>query len=271
MKNLKNKLKFIFAMVVLALGFSFCFSMVSVNAETTTTSESLNGTYTYIEEGKGTLTITLYSGNTYDATIHNNETNEDRLASGAYSYSEGILTIKLNNEYVKFRVNGTTLTPVSITDTTSNENLVVTPTTDTTTETIVDTEIVEPEETVEPTSFLSHLKDLKWEEAEEIIGWILGYVSIDFLLKVISAIIIIIYRLKNDDKIKILKEAAIQAEIEHQHKMEELTTKYNKEVTSIKEDVKTFIQEQKDAYTSLANDQTKAITTELQSVTELLK
>jgi len=258
-----KRIKFILAAFVLSLGFLFCFCLsVSVSADEgvgtqePTTQINVVGVYEYNEEGKGNAKFTLYSDNSFYAELHNLETDETLTGNGTYVLDNNVLIINVDNANVlnfelKFKVNGNKLEPY---------------------------EESEEIEIVEPNSFLSHLKDLKWDEAESIFTFIGSYLGIDFILKVIMSVIIIVFKLRKDEQLKISKEALAMAEVEHKQNEEELKKQHNaelKELTDVmqnlKNEVKEFMNGQTEKIVSLTTDTTKEIANNLSKLSESLK
>ncbi len=253
-----KRIKFILATLVLSLGFlfCFCFSFVSVNAEETVETETTDqinvvGVYEYNEEGKGNAIFTLYSDNTFVASAHDLETDEIREGKGTYIIDGDILILNVNNQVLKVKINGNTLEPYA-----ESEEI----------------------EIVEPNSFLNHLKDLKWDEAEAIFTFIGSYLGIDFILKVVMSVIVIVFKLRKDEQLKISKEALAMAEVEHKQNVEELKKQHNaelKELTGVmqnlKNEVKEFMDGQTEKIVSLTTDTTKEIANDLSKISESLK
>lgn len=252
-----KKIKFILAAFVLSLGFLFCFCLsVSVDAEEvveTETTEQINvvGVYEYNEEGKGSAKFTLYSDYTFVAELHDLEKDETIEGNGTYILDGNVLILNTDNGILKCKVNGNKLEPYA-----ESEEI----------------------EVVEPNSFLSHLKDLKWDEAEAIFTFIGSYLGIDFILKVIMSVIIIVFKLRKDEQLKISKEALVMAEVEHKQNEEELKKQHNaelKELTSVmqnlKNEVKEFMNGQTEKIVSLTTDTTKEIANDLAKISDSLK
>ena len=253
-----KRIKFIFAALVLSLGFLFCFCLsVSVSADegvgTQEPATQINvvGVYEYNEEGKGNAKFTLYSDNSFVAELHDLEKDETITGNGTYNFDGDVLILNTDNGVLKFKVNGNKLEPYD-----ESEEI----------------------EVVEPNSFLSHLKDLKWDEAESIFTFIGSYLGIDFILKVIMSVIIIVFKLRKDEQLKISKEALAMAEVEHKQNEEELKKQHNaelKELTDVmqnlKNEVKEFMNGQTEKIVSLTTDTTKEIANNLSKLSESLK
>lgn len=252
-----KRIKFIFAALMLALGFLFCFCLsVSVSADEgvgTETTEQINvvGVYEYNEEGKGSAKFTLYSDNTFVAELHDLEKDETITGNGTYNFDGDVLILNTDNGVLKCKVNGNKLEPY---------------------------EESEEIEIVEPNSFLSHLKDLKWDEAEAIFTFIGSYLGIDFILKVIMSVIVIVFKLRKDEQLKISKEALAMAEVEHKQNEEELKKQHNDElkeltvvIQNLKNEVKEFMNGQTEKIVSLTTDTTKEIANNLSKLSESLK
>ena len=244
-----KRIKFIFAALMLSLGFLFCFCLsVSVSADEgvgTETTDQINvvGVYEYNEEGKGSAKFTLYSDNSFYAELHDLETNETREGKGTYIIDGNILILNTDNGILKCKVNGNTLEPY---------------------------EESEEIEIVEPNSFLSHLKDLKWDEAEAIIGWIIAYLVANFGVVLSFAITLILKKVNETKQSKAFQEALAKVSLENQEKINALITEFENKLNSINADNQAFIEEQKTKLEALTNDKTIAIATELSKVTDYL-
>jgi len=247
MKNLKNKLKFMAVLVVISLGFLFCFNMVSVNAEDveTTTTEQVNiiGIYEYNAEGQGNAKFTLYSDNTFVTSAHDLETDETREGKGTYIFDGNILILNVNNQVLKFKINGNALEPYE-----------------------------EPEATqpIDSNSFLSHLKDLKWDEAETIFGWVIAYLLANFGTIVGLVITIILKKLNETKNSKVFQEALAKMSVEAQNNTAKTLENINDNLKNISTENKAFIEEQKAKLEALQSDSTRTIANELSKVTDML-
>ena len=257
---MKTRFKIIFATLICLFIFCIGFYTLNVKADATVeTTEQVNtvGVYEYNEEGKGTAKFTLYSDYTFTAELHDLETGETLVGNGTYTLENDILVINVDNGVLKFdftfKVTGNKLEPYTEPET-SNDYV------------------------IEPNSFLDRLRYFKWEDFETVVIGLASYLGFDFILKIISAVIVIIFKLKKDEKILVLKESAINAEVEHRKNEESLERAHNEElskltnmVLDIKTEVKEFMSQQTEKIESLTNDKTKAIAEELTQVTEMLK
>lgn len=253
MLKMTKKFKFLFGTLVLALGFFFCCSMVSVNAEEVApeTTEQINvvGVYEYNEDGKGTAKFTLYSDNTFSVELYDLEKDETLTGNGTYVLDDNVLIINVDNANVlkfefKFKVNGNKLEPYE-------EN--------------VETQ------TIDPNSFLSHLKDFKWEDFEAVIGWVVAYLVANFGIIAFCVIKLILNKLNETKQSKVFQDALAKLSIEHQEKVNEFMNKLDEKLLAVNEADKKFIEEQKATIEKLTNDSTVQIANELKQVTELLK
>lgn len=134
-----------------------------------------------------------------------------------------------------------------------------------------ETQAQEDEETDKVDSFLSHLKDLKWEEAEAIIGWVVAYLVANFGVIAFCVIKLILNKLNETKQSKAFQDALAKLSIEHQEKVNEFMNKLDEKLLAVNEADKKFIEEQKATIEKLTNDSTVQIANELKQVTELLK
>lgn len=249
-----KKIKFILAAFVLSLGFLFCFCLsVSVNAEEvveTETTDQINvvGVYEYNEEGKGNAKFTLYSDNTFVAELHDLERDETIEDNGTYILDGNVLIINTDNGVFKFKVNGNKLEPYE--------------------ETI---EKVETTQTIDPNSFLSHLKDFKWQDFEAVIGWVIAYLAANFFVILGFGISLVLKKVNEGKQSKAFQEAFAKLSLENQEKLTKLINDFETKLNNINADNQAFIESQKAEMKRLTNDNTKEIARDLAKISDALK
>ena len=134
------------------------------------------------------------------------------------------------------------------------------------------TEVVEVEETDEEVdSFVDHLKDLKWDEAEAIIGWIITYLVANFGIIAFCVIKLVLNKLNETKQSKAFQDALAKLSLEHQEEVKKMIAEFEAQLETVNVDSKAFIEEQKAKIQELQSDSTKAIAEELKQVNELLK
>lgn len=245
-----KKIKFILAAFVLSLGFLFCFCLsVSINAEEvveTETTEQVNvvGVYEYNEEGKGNAKFTLYSNNTFYAELHDLEKDETITADGTYILDGAILIFNAPNGVSKFKVNGNKLEPYEEAATT---------------------------QTIDPNSFLSHLKDFKWQDFEAVIGWVIAYLAANFFVILGFGISLVLKKVNEGKQSKAFQEAFAKLSLENQEKLTKLINDFETKLNNINADNQAFIESQKAEMKRLTNDNTKEIARDLAKISDSLK
>ena len=142
--------------------------------------------------------------------------------------------------------------------------------TPTTTETPETTEVVEVEDE-EVDSFLNHLKDLKWDEAEAIVGWIITYLVANFGIIAFCIIKLVLNKLNETKQSKAFQDALAKLSLEHQEEVKKMIAEFETQLEAVNENSQAFIEEQKAKIQELQSDSTKAIAEELKQVNELLK
>lgn len=246
-----KRIKFILATLVLSLGFlfCFCFSFVSVNAEETVeteTTEQINvvGVYEYNEEGKGNAKFTLYSDYTFVAELHDLETDETIEGNGTYILDGNVLILNTDNGVLKCKVNGNKLEPYE--------------------------ETVETQ-TIDPNSFLSHLKDFKWQDFEAVIGWVIAYLAANFFVILGFGISLVLKKVNEVKQSKAFQEAFAKLSLENQEKLTKLINDFETKLNNINADNQAFIESQKAEMKRLTNDNTKEIARDLAKISDALK
>lgn len=247
-----KKIKFILAAFVLSLGFLFCFCLsVSVNAEEvveTETTEQVNivGVYEYNEEGKGNAKFTLYSDYTFVAELHDLETDETRTGNGTYILDGNVLILNTDNGVLKCKVNGNKLEPYAY-------------------------EESEITQTIDPNSFLSHLKDFKWQDFEAVIGWVIAYLAANFFVILGFGISLVLKKVNETKQSKAFQEAFAKLSLENQEKLTKLINDFETKLNNINADNQAFIESQKAEMKRLTNDTTKEIAHDLAKISDALK
>ena len=141
---------------------------------------------------------------------------------------------------------------------------------DTTTTQPETTEVVETEDDGVD-SFVDHLKDLKWDEAEAIIGWIITYLVANFGIIAFCVIKLVLNKLNETKQSKAFQDALAKLSLEHQEEVKKMIAEFEAQLETVNVDSKAFIEEQKAKIQELQSDSTKAIAEELKQVNELLK
>lgn len=241
-----KKIRFVLGILVIALGFFFCFCMVSVNAAEdveTTTTEQVNviGVYEYNVEGQGNAKFTLYSDNSFDAELHDLEKNETIKSNGTYILDGNVLILNAPNGVLKFKINGNKLEPY---------------------------EESEATQTIDPNSFLSHLKDLKWDEFQTIVGWIIAYLVAN--LGIIALFVVKIIKDKYNDfrKSNIHNTVMEQLDADHKKEIENKEQAFNDKLDALYVMIDDNNKEQKAKIEALSNDKTAEIEKELANITK---
>lgn len=142
------------------------------------------------------------------------------------------------------------------------------------TEEIPDTiEVVEEAETSEDEAdiFVDRLKDLKWDEAEAIIGWIIAYLVANAGI-IISLSISLILKKTNEIKTsKAFKDALAKLTLEKQEETNRLIANFEEKLQNIYNENQKIIEEYNVKLQELSSDQTTEISQDLKKVAELLK
>lgn len=145
-------------------------------------------------------------------------------------------------------------------------------TTDETTETTSETtdELTQEETEAVVDLFLDHLQNLKWEEAEAVFGWLIGYLIANFGVIALFVIKMILEKLKETKSTDAYNKALAKLSVEHQQKMEELTTNFTNTLETLKADFEEQNKETQARLEALSNDNTKEIAKACASITENL-
>ena len=120
-------------------------------------------------------------------------------------------------------------------------------------------------------SFVDHLKDLKWDEAEAIVGWIITYLVANFGIIAFCVIKLVLNKLNETKQSKAFQDALAKLSLEHQEEVKKMIAEFEAQLEAVNTDSKAFIEEQKAKIQELQSDSTKAIAEELKQVNELLK
>ena len=134
------------------------------------------------------------------------------------------------------------------------------------------------EETTEETetefdvnSFLAHLKDLKWEEAEQIIGWIIAYLVVKFGTDAGVGIGLLIIYLKKTKESTWYKNAVVKQNADANKKIEEKLDFYIELLEELKKQNAETLDQYKAKLEELTNDKTKEIEADIETVKAELK
>jgi hypothetical protein len=127
-------------------------------------------------------------------------------------------------------------------------------------------EIVETDEEALK-SFLYHLKDLKWDEFEAIIGWVIAYLVANFAAILGCIITIVLNKHKEYKTSKAYQEAFAKLSLENQQKIEEREKQYIQTLESLKAEILENQKENQQKLVDLSNDQTKEIAKACASIT----
>ncbi len=155
---------------------------------------------------------------------------------------------------------------ISMVSVSADEGGTTTPTTEETTD-----EAVTQEETEAVVDlFIEHLKNLKWEDAEAIFGWVIAYLVANFGVIALFVIKMILEKLKETKNSDAYKQALAKLSVEHQQKVEELTTNFNNTLETLKAEIEAQNKASQEELEKLTNDQTKEIAKACASISENL-
>ena len=107
--------------------------------------------------------------------------------------------------------------------------------------------------------FLNQLKNLKWEEAEAIIGWIIAYLVANFGVLAGCLITIVLNKYKEFKTTKAFQEAYAKLSLENQQRIEAKEKEYKETLESLKAEILEQNQLNQQKLVELSNDQTKEI------------
>ena len=127
-------------------------------------------------------------------------------------------------------------------------------------------EIVETDEEALK-SFLYHLKNLKWDEFEAIIGWVIAYLVANFAAILGCIVTIVLNKHKEYKTSKAYQEAFAKLSLENQQKIEEREKAYQETLESLKAEILEIQKENQQKLVDLSNDQTKEIAKACASIT----
>ena len=127
-------------------------------------------------------------------------------------------------------------------------------------------EIVETDEEALKT-FLYHLKNLKWDEFEAIIGWVIAYLVANFTAILACIITIVLNKHKEYKTSKAYQEAFAKLSLENQQKIEEREKAYQETLESLKAEILEIQKENQQKLVDLSNDQTEEIAKACASIT----
>jgi uncharacterized membrane protein YraQ (UPF0718 family) len=118
--------------------------------------------------------------------------------------------------------------------------------------------------------FLAHLKQLKWSDAEAIIGWVIAYFVANLSVIVACFVKILLDKLKETKQSKAFQEAFAKLSLENQEKINALITDFESKLEAVNAENKELLAEYKENLDKLQNDKTKTIAEELSKVNDLL-
>lgn len=118
--------------------------------------------------------------------------------------------------------------------------------------------------------FLTHLKQLKWSDAEAIIGWVIAYLVANLSVIVACFVKILLDKLKETKQSKAFQEAFAKLSLENQEKINALITDFEAKLEAVNSENKELLAEYKENLNRLENDKTKTIAEELSKVNDLL-
>ena len=118
--------------------------------------------------------------------------------------------------------------------------------------------------------FLTHLKQLKWSDAEAIIGWVIAYFVTNLSVIVACFVKILLDKLKETKQSKAFQEAFAKLSLENQEKINKLIADFESKLEAVNSENKELLAEYKENLDKLQNDKTKTIAEELSKVNDLL-
>ena len=118
--------------------------------------------------------------------------------------------------------------------------------------------------------FLAHLKQLKWSDAEAIIGWVIAYFVANLSVIVACFVKILLDKLKETKQSKAFQKAFAKLSLENQEKINKLIADFESKLEAVNAENKELLAEYKENLDKLQNDKTKTIAEELSKVNDLL-
>ncbi len=115
--------------------------------------------------------------------------------------------------------------------------------------------------------FLYHLKNLKWDEFEAIIGWIIAYLAANFLAILGCVFYIARNKYKEYKTSKAYQEAFAKLSLENQQKIEEREKAHQEAMERLEARILEAQKENQQKLVDLSNDQTKEIAKACASIT----
>ena len=119
--------------------------------------------------------------------------------------------------------------------------------------------------------FLNHLKDLKWEEAEAIFGWIIAYLALNYTTILGFVIALVLKKLQAEKNSKAFQEALAKLSLENQEKANKLIEDFENQLLELKTSIEEQNKKYQDELDARASDQTKDIAEALKGISENLK
>lgn len=118
--------------------------------------------------------------------------------------------------------------------------------------------------------FMNHIKDLKWEEAEALIGWVIAYLVANFGVIVGFAITLILKHIAQTKDSKAFKEAIAKLELENQEKTLKLIEEFENKLKEAQEQNNANVEYFKKQLELKQDENTKQIALALNGITENL-
>lgn len=118
--------------------------------------------------------------------------------------------------------------------------------------------------------FLNHLKDLKWDEAEAIIGWVIAYLAANWFVIIGFGISLVYKHTKEVKQSKAFQEAIAKLELENQKKIETLIEEFENKLKEAQEQNNANVEYFKKQLELKQDENTKQIALALNGITENL-
>ena len=139
-------------------------------------------------------------------------------------------------------------------------------------ETEPEAEETNPEETTDKATeevvdlFINRLKNLSWQDAEAIIGWVVTYLIVNFGVILSFAIAFIIKKSKEIQISETFQKAVAKLNAEQQAKVQELIADFNAKLVDLKADIDKVNEEHKEELKQAKNEETKEISQALGNI-----
>lgn len=119
--------------------------------------------------------------------------------------------------------------------------------------------------------FLNHLKDLKWNEAEAIIGWLIAYIIANAGIIALFVIKFILGKLREYKNSDAHNKTLEKLDAEHKAEIEAKEKRYEEKLETLLQLVEENNKANQAKLEELTNDSTRAIAQDLAKVTDYLK